>query len=399
MEYSKVQVFWFGFFSIFAYLVSTFSTITYIYGLKVNILEFVHLISLAILFMAGAWFTGHEASSITNVRIEDGKRKYTYRYGVIARTGLIILYIMCTIISIGTNACMAFQAMARDSGHKLVEKTKFENQQMMKQAAAAIIESNKAYNSSLLSEKDTLVKKQVKQVDGWKSKMVSERQKELNKASSTAESYNSKISSNINESKKQQVILNSEVQPLTEVTSSPLSNMFKEEETTKAIFILLLLLSVTVDAIAFFFTNLFAKAKFFRKKKSSGPVTPPENKKAIPEFEQKNKSEQAKKTLQVAHAGNILSFASKGCKEVEQASKEKSKQVLSKSNIVNYLNEMYKLHEQGDSFGYKKISGNIGISQTAAYKIRNHIEELDIIDGTKIIMSRDKALLAIRKGA
>lgn len=151
-----------------------------------------------------------------------------------------------------------------------------------------------------------------------------------------------------------------------------------------------MIIGILLELIANVFAYLYQKECGPRKSTS----TPPQNKKAIPETEQKTNNEQPKKTLQLAHAGNIRSFASKGKQDSKQT---KSTEVLSKTNIINYINEMYRLHDGGESFGYKKIASNIGVSQTAAYKIRNHLEELDVIAGTKILVEKENALLAIRR--
>lgn len=155
-----------------------------------------------------------------------------------------------------------------------------------------------------------------------------------------------------------------------------------------------MIIGILLELIANVFAYLYQKECGPRKSTS----TPPGTKKAIPELEQKNNNEQPKK-LQTAHAGNVLSFASKGEQESKQT---KSTEVLSKSNVTNYINEMYRLYELNENRGYKRIASNlikngINITQTGAYKIRNHLEELGVIDGTNIIMSKEQALLAIRK--
>lgn len=153
-----------------------------------------------------------------------------------------------------------------------------------------------------------------------------------------------------------------------------------------------MILGIILELVANVFSYLYQKEKHAIE---TG-ITPPNNKKPIPEIEQKNEQKSPIKKLKLAHLNNVVSIASKGQKVYEQA---KSEQKMSKANIKNYINEMYRLHELGDSFGYKKIARNIGVSGTTAYKIRNYLEELDIIDGTKIICEQTKALLAVKKGA
>ena len=162
-----------------------------------------------------------------------------------------------------------------------------------------------------------------------------------------------------------------------------------------------LALGVVLELVA----NVFAYLSMVTGKIKS-PIPQPENKMPIPELEKMSKNSSPQK-LKVAHAGNVVSIASKGKQDYKQA---KNEQDLSNKDIKMYLDIMYSnTKNDNESIGYKNIASKISekykmeFKPTKAYKIKNHLEKLGVIsvDGatTKIICEQGKALLAVKKGA
>ena len=412
-------LFWFGFFGITAYLISALASITYVWGLHVSQLELIQLIATCILYMAGAWFTLKEASAIRYIRYEESKQKIFYKHRSVTRFCYIALYFICTLFSIFTTANMAFEAINRDSDYKTINSDSYKNAQASSELAQSSLKINNDMITSLLIEKENAVKKQLSQVDKWKATRVKERQREIDKANNISSSYDARIAKIRAENDKLQNKVSVSL-PSSDVvvgsTKKSIMDMFPNVNFMMLALFAILLLSIGVDLLGAFFTIQYSKEKYFQSiKKGKNSPTPPTEKMKIPDLENDKKTDKLKKI------DNLLDFAStkaqkntkttsvatanlaESDKKNSLASRSISKNEFSKKSVTDYINKMYELNEKGETIGYKKIAGRIGIGVTEAQYIRSFLLELDILryenGETKIIVAKDKALLLTRKGA
>jgi hypothetical protein len=355
----KSNRWWYLFFSILSYCISTMASITFVWGLHINDLELIQLSATCVLFMAGAWFTLKEASAIREIKYIGEKQKISYKHRGYSRFCYISLYFICTVLSIFTTANMAFEAINRDSDFKTVNSDSYKLSKASIELSMSTVEQNNKAISSLLTEKEKAVSTQMAQVEKWKTTAVTQRQKEIDRANAIASEYDKKIE------RLRQANINIQPQLISPLPSSEvivgsgkktIVDMFPSINFVELALYAILLLSLGVDLLGAFFTIQYTKETYFNTSKIKPNF---DTQLATLGVQQKEYKIKPKKEVVIA------GFQASKKQEIDSETKEMFYQELKKSAES-------KKTKTAD--GYDKIATKLNIKREDARTIRKELE-------------------------